>query len=280
MNAQKLIAITLLVSMMFDAGLQARPADFAVWAKSRGLFLRALLGNFFIIPIVGVLVCRLFHLSDAIATGLLLMAIAPGVPFVILAGGRQKGGSNELAILLAIALPLLATFTVPITMPLVLPGPERFDVPPGQLVSLLLFQVVPLLAGLVVSIRFTALAPKLSRIAKPLTMVALVALLIVLGPTIVKSAAAVFGSFGMLAMLVTVLLSLATGWFLGGPLREHRVTLAFGTALRNPAIAVAIAGVMSPSELISASVVTYFLVQALVAASFGAVVGKLRPPSS
>ncbi len=277
MNAQKLIAIVLLVSMMFDAGLQARPADFALIVKSRGLFVKALLANFIIVPIVGVLVCRLFHLSDAIASGLLLMAIAPGVPFVILAGGRQKGGSHELAILLAITLPALATFTVPIAMPLVLPGPERLEVPPGQLVGLLLFQIVPLLVGLLVSMRFAAFAPKLSRIAKPLTMIALVALLLVLGPTIVKSAAVVFGSFGMLAMLVTVALSLGTGWFLGGPQHENRVTLAFGTALRNPAIAVSIAGVMSPSEIISASVVTYFLVQAVVAASFGAVVGKLRP---
>jgi len=271
MNPQKLIAITLLVSMMFDAGLQVRPADFALVIKSRGLFLRALLGNFLIVPIVGVLVCRLFHLNDAIATGLLLMAIAPGVPFVILAGGRQKGGSHELAILLAITLPALATFTVPFAVPLVLPGAERSEVPPGQLVGLLLFQLVPLLLGLLVSLRFAALAPKLSRIAKPLTIVALVALLLVLGPTIVKSAALVFGSLGILAMLVTVALSLATGWFLGGPLREHRVTLAFGTALRNPAIAIAIAGVMSPSETISASVVTYFLVQAIAAAAFGAI---------
>jgi BASS family bile acid:Na+ symporter len=276
MSAQKIIAITLLVAMMFDAGLQVRPADFALLAKSRGLFLRALLGNFFIVPIVGVLACRLFHLNDAIATGLLLMAITPGVPFIILAGGRQKGGSHELAILLAIILPALAAFTVPLTMPLVLPGPERFEVPPSQLVGLLLFQVVPLLAGFLVCVRFAAVAPKLSRIAKPLTMLALVALLIVLGPAIFKSAAVVFGSLGMLAMLVTVALSLATGWFLGGPLREHRVTLAFGTALRNPALAVGIAGVMSPSEIISASVVTYFLIQALVAASFGAVVGKLK----
>jgi BASS family bile acid:Na+ symporter len=276
MNAQKIIAITLLVSMMLDAGLQARPANFAFLAQTRGLFLRALLGNFVIVPIVGVLVCRLFNLNDAIATGLLLMAIAPGVPFLILTGGRQKGGSHELAIVLAIALPALATLTVPIAMPLVLPGPERFEVPPGQLVGLLLFQVVPLLVGLLVGIRFEALAAKLSRIAKPLTMIALVVLLLVLGPTIVKSAAVVFGSLGMLAMLLTVVLSLATGWFFGGPQRENRVTLAFGTALRNPAIAVAIAGVMSPSEIISAAVVTYFLIQAIVAASFGAVVGKIN----
>ena len=51
---------------------------------------RVVLANFIVVPIIGVFVVRVFALDDLIAVGILLMAIAPGVPFLPLLAGDEK----------------------------------------------------------------------------------------------------------------------------------------------------------------------------------------------
>ena len=275
MTPQKIVALVLLVSLMFDAGLQASWSDLMALMRNYALFAGALIANFVVVPLAALGIVTLFHLNDAVATGVLLMAIAPGVPFVILAGGRGKGGSHELAIGLAVLLPVITTLVLPFTADLILPGSERANVPPGQLIGLVLFQFVPLLIGFLVAIALPSIATKFLRITKPITLVALLALLVALAPLIVKSAAAVFGSFGILAMVSIVVISLAAGWLLGGSKHEYRATLAVGTALRNPGLAMAIATTAFATQPpAAAAVVTYFLVQALLVAIFGATILK------
>ena len=150
-------------------------------------------------------------MSDGVPTGVLLMAIAAGVPFVILAGGCGKGGSHELAIGLAIVLPAISTLLVPFAADLIVPGSERVNVPPTQLIGLVAYQFVPLLLGLLAAIALPSISAKLLRITKPITLVALLALLATLVPLIIKSAGAVFGSFGILAIVSIVVVSLAAG---------------------------------------------------------------------
>ncbi len=275
MTLQKIAALVLLVSLMFDAGLQANWRDLLTLVRNVGLLAGALIANFVIVPLAALGIVTLFHVSDGVATGVLLMAIAAGVPFVILAGGRGKGGSHELAIGLAIVLPAISTLLVPFAADLIVPGSERVNVPPAQLIGLVAYQFVPLLLGFLAAIALPSISAKLLRITKPITLVALLALLATLVPLIIKSAGAVFGSFGILAIVSIVLVSLAAGWFLAGSKREYRATLAVGTALRNPGLAMAIATTAFAAQpLVAAGVVTYFLVQALAASVFGATVLK------
>lgn len=276
MTLQKIVALVLLVSMMLDAGLQATWNDLALLVRNVTLFAAALTANFVVVPLAAVLFVKLLHVNDAVSTGILLMAIAPGVPFVLLAGGRAKGGSHELAISLAVVLPVVSTFTLPFMADLVLPGSERASAPPGQLFGLVVYQFAPLLLGFIVA-AFVPTATKLSRFLRPLTTVALIATLVIVAPLIANSAVTVFGSFGGVAMLLTVVASLAAGWFLAGPDREYRVTLAAGTALRNPAMALAVATTAFTAQAaVAAAVVTYFVVQAVTVAISGATVLKRR----
>src|SRR6516225_1203711 len=93
----KVVSALMLVSLMLGVGLQSDRAHLATVLKNYSLLGRALLANVVIVPFFGVILARTFQLDDYIATGFLLMAIAPGVPFVALAGGRKKGGSLSLA---------------------------------------------------------------------------------------------------------------------------------------------------------------------------------------
>ena len=162
-------------------------------------------------------------------------------------------------------MPALSIVTIPLTARFIFPPDVAAHVPFMQLlITLGVFQLVPLLIGIFVADGAPALAMKLQR---PLVLVffaAVIVLLIMLGPTLAKAVVSVYGSRGILAILVLVLLSLCTGWFLGAPRREYQRTLSIATALRNIGTCAVIATASFPDTLVAPTVLTYFIVQFLV----------------
>jgi len=270
MASYKIIALLLVVSLTFQAGLQVNRAHLMAVLRDYGFLGRALLANLVIVPLIGVVAVHLFQLGDDVATGVLLMAIAPGVPFLGLAGGRAKGGSIGVAVSLLVMLQALAIITVPLTAQLVLPAHDALFVPFGRLiVTLVLVQLLPLAVGMFVCERRPEAALGLGRPVMVVAGLCIVALLVILGPTIASAVASLYGSNGIMAMLLIILVSVATGWALGGPTKSQRVTLSMGTALRNIGIASLIATTMFPSPDVAAAVMTYLLLQVLVSTLVG-----------
>jgi bile acid:Na+ symporter, BASS family len=271
---EQLLAALMLVSLTFGAGLQVDREHLKAILKRPGLLGRALLANFVIVPGLGVAAVKLFRLPDPVATGVLLMAIAPGVPFV-LASVRKRGGRLALAVELAIFLPLLSIVTVPATAALVLPAIAKTQLPLMRFaVTLLLFQLLPLLLGMVVGERFSGLASRLGRPLQILFFATAAILIVLLMPQLVRGVASVYGSFGMIAMLTLTLLSMATGWLLGGPALEDRRVLGIGTTLRNVGLCALIATSSLRSSDVAAAVLTYLLVQMIVSTVFGAIFAR------
>lgn len=266
-NPAKIVAIVLLVSLMLHTGLQVNLAHLSACLRNYGLLARALLANFILVPLFGVLFARLFHLSDPIATGVLLMAISPGVPFVVLGGGRRKGGSLGFAVELAFLLPALSIITVPITAALVLPGAQIST--SSIIASLFIFQLIPLLIGIFVNERAPELSARLQRLVGIIVVIAIIVLFSLLGPGIVRAIATVYGSRGILAMLSIVILSVLTGLLLGGSDRAYRRTLIAGTALRNVGLAVVIATGSFGGGEVADAVLVYLLVQVIIVTLVG-----------
>ena len=270
MSPAQLVSAIMLVSLTLGAGLQVNREHLAETLKDRSLLGRAFLANFILVPIFGVLLVRAFRLEPDIATGVLLMAIAPGVPFVM-ASVRKKGGRLGLAVTLALFLPLISILTVPLTAEFVLPQAARAELPLKQfVVTLLAFQLLPVIIGAVLARRAPAIAEKLER---PLTIVfgaALVVLLILFSPRLAQDVGTVHGTRGLLAILCIVVLSAVTGWLLGGPDVANRRTLSIGTVLRNVGFCALIATVSFADEpRVAAAVVAYLLIQAIVAGILG-----------
>ena len=208
----KILAGVLLISLTFGAGLQVNRDNLIALLRNYSLLGRALLANFVIVPILGVLFVRVFQLSPYVATGILIMAIAPGAIFV-LQGERNKGGSLSFAAALAFIMPALATFTIPLTASLILPSEEAARVPVLKfLMTLLLVQLAPMIVGYVISDRDAALAKKLQRPVTLVFLASLVALVVLAFPTLMKDVATVYGSHGMWAMALHYL-----------TLRRHRM---------------------------------------------------------
>jgi BASS family bile acid:Na+ symporter len=194
---------------------------------------------------------------------------------LVRAAGRKPGGSLGFAAELAFIMPALSIVTIPLTARLIFSTglifrPETAaTIPFAQIaITLVGVQLIPLLIGLLVSDRAPALAARLRR---PLTLVffvAVAALLVLLGPELVRAVAAVYGSHGMLAMLVLVVLSIGTGWLLGGPEVEYRRTLSIATALRNIGTCAVVATAVFPKTLVAPTVLTYFIIQFLISVVF------------
>ena len=271
MNPAKLISVIMLVTLTLGAGLEINRAHLAAVLKNVGLLLRVVFGNFIVVPILGVLLARAFYLQADVATGFLLMAIAPGVPFLIL-GARKKGGRLGLAVTMALFFPLLSIVTVPITASLVLPPEQRASLPVAPFVTtLVLFQFLPLLAGMALAQRIPAMAEKLVRPLKLIFLLAIVVLLAVLAPRLIADVGAVYGSRGMLAMACIVVLSMVTGWLLGGPDDRERRTSSLGTALRNIGLCALVATTsFGAHSRVASTVLVYLLIQFVLAAVLGA----------
>jgi bile acid:Na+ symporter, BASS family len=269
MNPERLLAATMLVALTFGAGLQVDRDHFKAIIGNYGLLGRALLANFIIVPVLGVVIAKLFRLPPPIATGFLLMAIAPGVPFLLISV-RKRGGRLGFAVALALFLPLLSIVTVPVTAALVLPTAAKAQMPLARFVmTLVLFQLLPLLIGIFVGGRAPTIAAKLARPLQLLFFAAALALIVLLLPTIARDIATVYGSGGMLATLCLVILSLGTGWLLAGPEREDRRVLAIGTALRNIGLCALVATSSFGNPDVAAIVISYFVIQFVVTTIVG-----------
>jgi len=267
----KIVALVMLVSLTFGAGLQVNIPNLVAVLKNYSLLARALIANFVIVPLIGWLTVLTFQLSVPIATGVLLMAIAPGVPFVVRSAGRKQGGSLGFAIALAAIMPALSVITIPITAGIMLRQAEQASLSLNTfIVSLVLFQLVPLGIGIAIAARAHDFAAKLERPMFIIFVAMLAVVLVLLGPELWHDITTVYGSRGMLAALCIVVLSVAAGYALGGPQRSYRRTLSIGTGLRNIGLCASIATVSFKGGLVTASVMTYLIVQALVCGLAGA----------
>ncbi|MBV8639307.1 MAG: hypothetical protein JO322_14605 [Candidatus Eremiobacteraeota bacterium] len=265
MTIAKVLSIVMLVSLTFGAGLQVDREHLKSVFSEVGLLTRALLANVVIVPLVGVIVTTALRLNPYIATGILLMAISPGVPFV-LSGARKKGGRLSFAVALAFLLPVVSIVTVPITARLVLPVQAASELPLAHFVTVLfLFQLLPLLAGMAVTAALRRRIPALERACQLLFMLSVIALVIVLAPRIAHSVSVIFGSLGIIAIVLIDGSCIVAGWFLGGPQSDDRRILALATTLRNIGLVASIATTSFREPEIVAAALTYFVVQ--VAAS-------------
>lgn len=268
--ALQIAVLILLVALMFGAGLEVDRDSLSRLWKNTGLLTRAFAANVVLVPLAAWCFTRIFRLSDPLTAGVILMAIAPGSPFLLLRGTRRTG-NREFAVLFAALFPAISALTIPATAELLLPGHERAAIPPSQLVAFALLQLVPLAFGMLVTYVNPALPARLGRVISGLQVTAAAVTLALLAPRMIASAMAVFGSYTAIAALCTFVLAFGSGWVLGGPALPDRVTFAMGTMIRNVAIALAIANQLG-DPLVRTSVVACFLVQIVLTLGFRAAI--------
>ena len=267
---EKLAVAIFLIAFMLLAGLMCDYHELIEAFRGGFRVGRILVANFIVVPLLAVIVVRLFALDDFVATGILLMAIAPGVPFLPMIAGAKKGGSAGLATGLAVVLPALSIVTVPITIPFILPAgaAEHIRFAPF-IINLVLLQLLPLCIGLAIRARLAKATPMLRKVVIGVLAVAGLAVLYFVVPAMGKAFTEVFGTRGLMATLLIVILSGFAGWALGGKTPEYRRTITISTIMRNFGLALLIAGQNFEGTVVSAAVLAYFVIQFIVANVLG-----------
>jgi bile acid:Na+ symporter, BASS family len=262
----KIVVAVFLVAFMFQAGLGCDYHDLLKALRNTNCMLRVFAANFIIVPIIGVMAIRIFPLDDFVAAGIVLMAISPGVPFLPMLAGTKNGGDEGLATGLAVLLPAISVITVPLTAPLVLPATAEAHIVLATFVTnLVVLQLLPLLIGLYVRARAPVIAPTLIKVFMLIAVLALVVLLFGIVPKMGEAFASVYGSHGLEVTLLLTVLSAATGWVFGGSDPRIRNTMTISTIMKNFGLALAITGPSFPGTVASAAVITYFVIQFVLA---------------
>jgi BASS family bile acid:Na+ symporter len=234
------LTLLFLIGTMLSIGLQVTLPELRLALADRRLVLRVVLVNFVLVPALGALLVRTLPLSTNVAVALVLLAAAAGGPNAIQFSSKVKGGLATAAAFLFL-LSLLSIPLAPAISRVLLPADTPLELPVGRaLRGLLLYLLLPLLAGLAVH----RLRPGLAvRLAKPLAIIGTLAFVAVVVRTMAvkKQAMAALEQPELLAMLVLIIGSMVLGWLVGGPVRETRRVVANTTGMRNAAIALLIA---------------------------------------
>ena len=271
-----LLVTATLFAIMFALGVGLPLDGLGRWQQHRGLLLRGLIGTCLLVPVAAALLLLLpptMSLSQPARFSIALMAVCPSAPLLMRKAGKQ-GGDRILAALLQVAAALAAI----ITIPLLASGFTRiFGVEGWQVQSqhvaaqVALVQLLPLLLGLLVR-RF---APSwASRLEKPLDRLANGLLLLLVLVVLWKTAPLLVTYVGvnliaLPVMAALVLISLALGYGLANRDPCLGVTLALATSMRNPGLALLLAGIYAPEmPAVKLGILVYLLITVLLSIPF------------
>jgi BASS family bile acid:Na+ symporter len=261
-----LVAFTL-AEMMFAMGLRIdfRRSENA-HAINRKLILKAFAGNYLVIPAVTFLAVLCFRVSPQTATGLLILGVAPAAPYALPFTVIARGNlflSTVLMVLLAGTSVLMAPLLLHLLVPVINAGEQSMAFDPLKLAGSLFFmQLIPLCLGLVLNHRKPELARRMVRPAamgsKILNFFMIAAIAWLQFNVIFKT-----GIADVPVMLFLVASGIATGWLLGHPGRENRISMSIITAMRNFSLGIGIAATAFPGSPVLTSVLVYSFVAGL-----------------
>lgn len=246
--------ILFLVSVMLSVGLEVTVTELTSVLHRRQLLIKAFIGNFVLVPLLGILIVAIVRLPLNVEEGLLLLAAAPGALFAI-NFTRQMKDSIAVAAGLLFLFALLSIFLTPFLAGAMIRTelPVRLDYGKSLLVVLILV-VLPLFGGLALH-RWAP--PVAEALRKPATICAGISfvLVAVLTMTLKSAATKKIGGNGLVALCLLIAGGMVIGWLSGGPQDGTRRVLVVSTSMRNVALCLAIAWKSFPGRNVDVPVI-------------------------
>jgi BASS family bile acid:Na+ symporter len=233
-----------LVTAMLSLGLDMTVKQVSQPLRNRWLVIKSLLVSVLAVPLIAIVLTRVIPMAQALATGLVIYALAAGTEggpkFVQMVQGNTPFAFGLLAVLLTatvIFLPMVINVAIP-----------DADVALGEVVvKLLLLVALPICLGMLVNARLTDLAERISPAIHRLSMIFL-AVLFTLIIYVNLEAIMSLQPTALLAGLLLFVVSYGAGYAAGGPAAENRKALAIMTFARNGSISMLIAGQVFSDE--------------------------------
>jgi BASS family bile acid:Na+ symporter len=252
---------------LFSIGLKASGSDATYLFRRPGELVRALLAMNVVMPLFTLALMSLFDFNPAVRIALVALSLSP-IPPPVPAKEVKSGGSAPYVLGLHVAIGSLAIIFVPLAMAAIgqiRGGALQTNVPRVAIVIFVSI-LIPIGAGIFVHQRAPVFA---ERIAKSLTSISglgVAACIIVVWIAAAPAMWSLIGNGTVLALAAFVLVGLACGHVLGGPVPQNRTALAIATASRHPGVALILAKANFPEEKLAvAAVLLYLIVNAVVA---------------
>jgi predicted Na+-dependent transporter len=252
----QLSVLVFVIGSMMSMGLSLTMTQIVEPLKNARLVILALVANFVLVPILAYLITLILPLDDSLRIGLILLSTAGGAPFLPKLAQAAKG-STAFSVGLMVLLMVVTIIYLPIVLPLLL---GDVAVNPWEIArSLIIMMLIPLAIGLFIKARYEETAASIQPTFGMASNIALLALT-VLGLVLnFNSMIALVGSFGILAGIIFILISLVIGYLLGGSEGGIRSVMGLGTAQRNISAALVVA-----AGNFGADVITYLMVIAII----------------
>jgi BASS family bile acid:Na+ symporter len=252
MTPQAVVILALKISIVltvFGFGLRATLADLLCLVRKPRLLFLSLLAMFFVMPLLAILLTRLFSFIPAVSIALIALSISP-VPPLLPNRITKSVGIAPYGLGLMVTAASLSIVFIPLATSLIGKYFDRpFAMGPGAIAKLIFPSVlIPLAVGMLLNRFLPALA---KRLAHPVALVATILLLLGALCILIFAMPGIWllvGNGTILAFAAFILVGLVTGHLLGGQDPDEHVSLALCTACRHPALAIAIAGANFPKE--------------------------------
>ncbi|TYQ25923.1 bile acid:sodium symporter family protein [Pseudanabaena sp. UWO310] len=250
----RLSFLLFILAMLLSTGLSLTVPQILEPLRNWRLVICSLVANFVIVPLLVFLALQFVTVSEPIKIGFTILAVAAGPP-VLPKLAQIVNGNLAFAAGLLMILMLGSSIFMPIVLPLVLDGVQ---ISPWQVAKPLFISLLPPLAiGLFIRSRFEAIA---TVVAPFLRRVANFAFISGIGSAFIlqfNSLIELVKSGMVFAIAIFIIVAFAVGYLLGGPNLDTRLTLGVGTAQRNIAGALLVAGTnFNDPAIISVIVVT------------------------
>jgi BASS family bile acid:Na+ symporter len=270
-NISRWAVLTFLVASMLELGLSLTWAEVMAPLKNVRLIALSIIANFVVVPLLALSIAKAIRLEEPFATGLLLLALAPGAPFIPKVVQIARGNlafATGLMVLLMVG----TAIDLPLLLPRMLVGVEIDAWQIEQ--SLVLLMLLPLFVGLAVHAKFRSLPVWLVssfRLIANLSGLLAVVLIVAIN---LQSVMKLFGTWAIFAGLVFVVLSAFVGWLFGGSDPAIRDALGLGTGLRNVGAALVIGAKNFSDPRVNVMVIVTALVSLFVLLPAALAVGR------
>jgi BASS family bile acid:Na+ symporter len=233
----KISVLAFVVGSMLSIGLNLTIKQIAEPLKNTRLVIMALVANFILVPLLVYGLTLVLPLSDGYKTGLIILSIAAGAPFLPKLADIAKS-NVPFSIGLMLLLMVVTIFYLPMVLPFLLKGAEVSSWDIAQ--SLIVLMLIPLVIALAIRAYFEKIAKVLQTIFEKISNIALLLLTISLVILNAKHLINMFG-YPLIAILIVLVGAMLIGYFLGGKEKSTRVVMAMGTGQRNISAAILVA---------------------------------------
>lgn len=231
--------VVFVVSSTLGVGLRLTVGQIVAPLRNGRLVALSLLANFVLAPLAAILLANVLGLDEPLRVGLLLCGVAAGAPFLLKLAEMSKG-NMAFGVGLMVVLMVITVGYMPVMLPVLLEG---VSVDSGKIAqSLVVLMLIPLALGLLVRAQLESIAARVAPAVAAISTISMILVVVLTTAAHFKSVLNVLGTFGILAAILFTAVCIGIGWLIGGPAADTRGVLALGTAQRNTAAALVVAG--------------------------------------